>query len=141
MLLETKVIGNIGNDAEIKTFDNGGSLIKFSVAHTEKWKQGDEWKSRTTWVTCNYFRTKDQSLKIADYLKKGKLVYVSGEPSARGWNNPQGEAQAALEVRVHQVQLLSKNESEGTEQTQTPAATSTQSTANTKPGEEDDLPF
>lgn len=71
-MLAVTVIGNIGNDAEIKEF-NGQKFIAFNVASTERYKdrQGNQ-HSRTTWVSC----LKPGESSVVTYLKKGTQVYV-----------------------------------------------------------------
>lgn len=78
-MLAVTVIGNIGNDAEIKEF-NGQKFIAFNVASTERYKdrQGNQ-HSRTTWVSC----LKPGESSVVTYLKKGTQVYVRGSLSVK----------------------------------------------------------
>lgn len=100
------VIGNLGKDCIVNQV-NGKSVINFSVAHTEKFKDhtGTQ-KEKTTWVECGYWTDKTG---IAPYLKKGQQVYVEGQPEVRTWEKD-GKSVASLQVRVFGIQLLgSKN--------------------------------
>jgi single-strand DNA-binding protein len=104
-MLKTIVFGNIGNDAEIRSINATMSVISFSVAHSEKWTnpQGEQ-QERTTWVRCSLWR-KPESVKIANYLRKGTKVLVEGQPSASAWIGNDGTAQASLELRVTNIEL------------------------------------
>lgn len=85
-MLAVTVIGNIGNDAEIKEF-NGQKFIAFNVASTERYKdrQGNQ-HSRTTWVSC----LKPGESSVVTYLKKGTQVYVRGSLSVKTFNSGNG---------------------------------------------------
>lgn len=134
-MLRLEIIGHVGQDAETKGF-NEYTIINFSVAHTEKWKDGNNQpQSRTTWVNCQIWRKDGQSIKIADYLKKGTLVRVEGKPKARAWiNESTVEAKCSLDLQVKDVELL------GAAKPRTESDTS-QEPAGTSPYHEDDLPF
>ena len=69
--------GYVGADAEVKTFDNGGSICQFNIAHTDKGyttRDGKQIPDRTTWMTVK----KNNGEKIAQYLTKGSYVVVQG---------------------------------------------------------------
>ena len=99
--------GNIGKDAEIKTTATGKAVIKFSLA--VKTGYGDNVK--TTWWNCDYWSEKTG---IADYLKKGALIGVTGEPSLREYSTDSGKRQS-LEVRVNNVILLGSKPAEASD--------------------------
>jgi len=82
--------GNIGKDAEVKDFQNGNSVINFSVADTKKWtdKNGKK-QEKTNWIECVWYLN---NTSIAQYLTKGTKVLIEGEPTARVYVNQQGEA-------------------------------------------------
>lgn len=98
-----QVIGNLGKDCVTNTV-NGKSVINFSVAHTEKYKdaQGNQ-KDKTIWVECAYWTDRTG---IAPYLKKGTQVYVDGAPEVRTYPKNDGTTGASLTLRVLSVQLL-----------------------------------
>lgn len=100
-MLAVTVIGNIGNDAEIKEF-NGQKFIAFNVASTERYKdrQGNQ-HSRTTWVSC----LKPGESSVVTYLKKGTQVYVRGSLSVKTFNSGNG-VQAGVNCLVRELQLL-----------------------------------
>lgn len=101
-MIKLQVIGHLGKDALVN-LANGKSVINFSVAHTEKYKnaQGQP-QEKTTWVECAYWTDRTA---IAPYLKKGTQVYVEGQPEVRVWE-ANGKNGASLSVRVLSVQLL-----------------------------------
>lgn len=137
-MLIVEVIGNIGADAVVKDF-NGQKFISFSVAHTERYTDGQGTKrERTTWVSC----LKYGESAVLGYLKKGTRVFVRGELSAKVYEANHTQ-QVGINCRVRELELLGGSRAEQTEgePTAAPAATAT-STAPAMPTEEpDDLPF
>lgn len=110
-MIKLQVIGNLGKDCVVNTV-NGKSVINFSVAHTEKFRDsmGNQ-KDRTIWVECAYWTDKTG---ITPYLKKGSQVYVEGTPDVRTYQTQDGRQGAALSLRISNVQLLgSKQNGEG----------------------------
>jgi single-strand DNA-binding protein len=92
--------GNLGRDAEQRFSAAGESIVSFSVPVTSGF--GD--KEITSWIRCAMFG--DRGAKVLPYLKKGQLVGVSGEFSARPWTNKEGQEQISNEVRVNSLNLL-----------------------------------
>lgn len=112
-MIKLQIIGNLGKDCIVKEI-NGKHVINFSVAHTERYKdsQGTQ-KERTTWVECAYWTDKTA---IAPYLVKGTSVYAEGSPEADPYTNKEGQASATLRMRVQNIQLLSSNREQGSNQ-------------------------
>lgn len=111
-ILKLQIIGYIGQDAAINDVVSDSKAINFSVAHSEKWEDANGVKNeRTTWVNCSYFRKPDK-IGLAQYLKKGTLVYVEGSPSARAFTKSDGTNAASLDLRVHTIKLLSSGDKE-----------------------------
>jgi single-strand DNA-binding protein len=110
-MIKLQVIGNLGKDCVVNTV-NGKSVINFSVAHTEKFKDNTgAQKDKTIWVECAYWTDRTA---ISPYLKKGTQVYVEGAPDLRTYQTQDGRQGASLSLRVMSVQLLgSKQASEG----------------------------
>lgn len=102
-MIKLMVIGHLGKDCITNTV-SGKSVINFSVAHSEKFKdaQGNQ-KEKTTWVECAYWTDRTA---IAPYLKKGQLVYAEGAPEARSYPKNDGSTGVSLSIRVSSVQLL-----------------------------------
>ena len=112
-MIKIQVIGHLGKDAVINNV-NGKSVINFSVAHTEKFKnaQGEQ-QEKTTWVDCAYWTDKTA---IAPYLKKGTQVYAEGSPEVRTYES-NGKTGATLSCRIASVQLLSNVQNQPKEPT------------------------
>lgn len=92
--------GNLGGNAEQRYTQSGDSVVSFSVAV----KSGFGDKASTTWVRCTMFGKRGES--VLPYLNKGQLVGVSGEFSAREWDDKQGQKRTSIEVRVNDLTLL-----------------------------------
>lgn len=92
--------GNIGSDAEQRFTQGGDSIVSFSVPC----KSGFGEKAVTTWIKCSMFGKRGES--VMPYLKKGQLVGVSGEFSAREWTDKEGQKRISNEVRVNDLNLL-----------------------------------
>ena len=146
-MLQVEIIGNIGNDAQVKDF-NGKKYIAFNVAHSEKFKnqQGVE-TERTTWVSV----LKPGESAVAQYLKKGTPVFVRGDLSVKAYKDNAGNWQVGVNCLAREVQLLpggKRDQNAGTQQ-EAPAEPATNTNVSSAPaasetGEgnaDDDLPF
>lgn len=102
-MIKMQVIGHLGKDCVVNTV-NGKSVINFTVAHTEKYRdsQGNN-QEKTTWVDCAYWTDRTA---ISPYLTKGKQVFVEGTPEVRTFTRQDGTGGASLSLRVREVQLL-----------------------------------
>ncbi|MDB5231218.1 MAG: ssb [Chitinophagaceae bacterium] len=102
-MIKLQAIGHLGKDAIVNNV-NGKSVINFSIAHTEKFKDASgQAKEKTTWVECAYWTDRTA---IAPYLKKGQQVYVDGTPEIRTYTKNDGTNGTSLALRVLTVQLL-----------------------------------
>lgn len=103
-MIKTQIIGYIGNDAIINEV-NGKNVINFSVAHSNSFTNTQGQKiENNIWVNCSYWVEKTS---VADYLLKGKQVYVEGVPSLDVYRNRHGVTVPQLRLRVESIQLLS----------------------------------
>ena len=98
------LVGNLGRDAETKFTPSGASVSKFSVATTRKWKdqQSNEWKEETNWTNIVVWRQEN----LANYLTKGKQVYVEGRLQSRSYDDKDGKKVYTTEVVADEVILL-----------------------------------
>jgi len=105
-MIKLQIIGNLGADCIQKEI-NGKNVINFNVAHTEKFKdaQGNV-VEKTIWANCAYWTDRTA---VAQYLKKGKQVFVDGSPEVEVYTNKDGQPAATLRVRVRDLQLLGGN--------------------------------
>ena len=93
------LIGNLGRDPEVRTFQNGGKVCNFSIATSETWKDRNscERQERTNWHNIAIFN--ENLAQIADqYLRKGSKVYVEGQLETRKWQDQAGNDRYTTEV-------------------------------------------
>jgi single-strand DNA-binding protein len=98
------LIGNLGRDAETKFTPSGVAATRFSVATSRRWKdkESDEWKEDTNWTNVVLWRAEN----LANYLLKGKQVYVEGRLQTRSYDDKDGKKVYATEVIAEEVVLL-----------------------------------
>ena len=102
-MIKLQIVGNLGKDCIVNNV-NGKTVINFSVAHNEKFKDSQgNLHDRTIWVECAYWTDRTA---VAEYLKKGTQVYAEGTPDADAYTNREGQAAATLRMRVRDIQLL-----------------------------------
>ena len=100
------LLGNVGQEPQVKTFDNGDSITTFSLATSDQWtdKSGEKRES-TEWHTCVAYR---QLANIAaNLIKKGSKVFVEGRVKTRSWEK-EGIKQYRTEVEVLKLLVLDK---------------------------------
>jgi single-strand DNA-binding protein len=98
------LVGHLGRDAETKFTPSGVAVTKFSVATNRRWKdqQTGEWKEETDWANVVLWRQEN----LANYLTKGKQVYVEGRLQTRSYDDKDGKKQYMTEVVADDVILL-----------------------------------
>jgi single-strand DNA-binding protein len=93
------LIGNLGRDPEVRSFQNGGKVVNLRIATSETWRDrtSGERKERTEWHSVAIF---NEALgKIAEqYLKKGSTVYIEGQLETRKWQDQSGQDKYTTEV-------------------------------------------
>lgn len=107
-VFETRLIGNIGKDATVKTMERGVIAINFPVAHNKNWrdKRSGESKTKTTWVNCTIWKKDGANLRILDFLKKGALVELLGVPFAKAFVMEDGFVRTEIRLNVSQTNIL-----------------------------------
>ena len=93
------LVGNVGNDPEIRTFGNGGKVANFSIATSENWrdKQSGERKEKTEWHRVAVFN--DGLVGVIErYVKKGSKLYIEGKLQTRKWTDNSGQDKYTTEV-------------------------------------------
>ena len=104
------LIGNVGNDPEIRTINNEqGKVASFRLATTERYKdRNGEVKENTEWHQVTAWG------KLADIVekmvKKGSQLYVEGKITTRKWTDKDGNDRFTTEIRAEGIQLLGKKE-------------------------------
>lgn len=93
------LIGNLGRDPEVRSFQNGGKVCNLRIATSETWKDRNtgERREKTEWHSVAIFQ--EGLVRIAEqYLKKGSKVYIEGQLQTRKWQNQEGKDQYSTEV-------------------------------------------
>ena len=112
MYQQITLIGNLGNDPEMRYTPSGVAVASFSLAVNKSWTtEGGEKQDKTTWfrVTC----WRKQAEVVSQYLGKGKQVMVVGEvEEARAFTDKSGNQRASLEVTATIVRFLSGGKTE-----------------------------
>jgi single-strand DNA-binding protein len=93
------IIGNLGRDPEVRTFQNGGKVCNLRIATSETWKDKNsgERREKTEWHSVSIFS--EPLARVAEqYLKKGSKVYIEGQLETRKWQNQEGKDQYSTEV-------------------------------------------
>ena len=97
------IVGNLGRDPEVRSFQNGGKVVNLRIATSENWrdKATGERKEKTEWHSVAIF---NEALgKIAEqYLKKGSTVYIEGQLETRKWQDQSGADRYTTEIVVKQ---------------------------------------
>jgi single-strand DNA-binding protein len=100
------IVGNLGQDPEVRFMPNGSAVANFTVATSETWKdkQTGEQKEKTEWHRIVIYQ---RLAEIAgEYLKKGSKVFLEGRLQTRKWQNQQGVDQYTTEVVANEMQML-----------------------------------
>jgi len=106
------LVGNLGNDPEVRYMPNGNAVANLSLATSESWKdQQGQVQERTEWHRLTMYR---RLAEIAgEYLKKGSQIYVEGKLQTRKWQDQQGQDKYTTEIIVDQMQMLGGRGAEG----------------------------
>lgn len=100
------IMGILGKDPEVKTFDNGSSIASFSVATSEFWKDKNTGERREL---TEWHRIVVQGRLVdvvSKYLKKGGKVYIEGSLHTRKWKDSKGNDRETVEIKAKELQLL-----------------------------------
>jgi len=93
------LVGNLGNDPEVRNLPSGGKVVNLSVATSEQWrdKNSGERKERTEWHRVVIFS--EGLVRVAEqYLRKGSKVYIEGQLQTRKWQDQSGQDKYSTEV-------------------------------------------
>ena len=98
--------GRLTRDAELKYTQNGGAIVRFSMAVNRSKRNGDgSWAEETSFIDCVYFGKGAES--VNSYLSRGRQVAVSGELRQSRWEQD-GQTRSRVEVFVNNLSLLSQ---------------------------------
>ena len=93
------IVGNLGRDPEVRSFQNGGKVCNLRIATSETWKDRNtgERRERTEWHSVAIFN--ENLARLAEqYLRKGSKVYVEGKLETRKWQDQSGQDRYSTEV-------------------------------------------
>ncbi|MCW4596782.1 single-stranded DNA-binding protein [Pasteurella multocida subsp. multocida] len=146
------IVGNLGNDPDVRTMPNGDAVAKISVATSESWidKSTNERKTQTEWHSIVFYRR--QAEVAGEYLRKGSKVYVEGRLKTRKWQDQNGQDRYTTEIQGDVLQMLDSRQDSQQRPQQQPQAQAPQNNAyaNAKSGkpaqqadsfEDDSIPF
>ena len=153
------LIGNLGNDPEVRTLENGTKVATLSIATSESYtdKDGNR-QEQTEWHRVVYWRKTAEI--VEKYVKKGSKIFVEGRLKTRSWTDKDNITRYTTEIVGDRLQMLDRREGGGNgsfppppsssdapaqpqaQATAQPAATTTTTPAiGTTDNPEDDLPF
>jgi single-strand DNA-binding protein len=142
------LIGNLGQDLEVRYTPGGKAVANITVATSETWKdQQGQLQERTEWHRCTMYA---RLAEIAgEYLKKGSKVYLEGRLQTREWQDQQGVKRYTTEIIVGEMQMLDGRPAGGRPPAQAnspaepPPEANGRTTSEPPPGDfyDDDIPF
>jgi len=100
------LVGNLGNDPEVRYANNGSAIANISVATTDSWKDKNtgEQQERTEWHRVVMFNRLGEI--AGEYLKKGSQVYIEGRLQTRKWQDQSGQDRYTTEIVANEMQML-----------------------------------
>ena len=136
------IVGNLGQDPEIKYTAGGAAVTTLSIATSDSWKDKDSGmdQERTEWHRVVLWR---RLAEIAgEYLKKGSKVYIEGQLQTRKWEQ-EGQTRYTTEIIARDMQFLDSRGSSNTPSTQKSSEMNDQSEADVPDSaiDDDDIPF
>jgi single-strand DNA-binding protein len=131
------LVGNLGNEPELRHTPNGSPVANFSIATTDSWTNKDgQQETRTEWHRIVAW---NRLAEICDeYLKKGRQVYIEGRLQTRSWEDQNGQTRRVTEIIATQMLMLGSRE--GTEESVTSDKSDAEVT-DVSGDSGDDLPF
>ncbi len=136
------IVGNLGQDPEIKYTAGGAAVTTLSIATSDSWKDKDSGmdQERTEWHRVVLWR---RLAEVAgEYLKKGSKVYIEGQLQTRKWEQ-EGQTRYTTEIIARDMQFLDSRGSSNNESTQKNSEMNDQSAADVPDSaiDDDDIPF
>lgn len=138
------ILGYLGNNPEVRTFQNGGVVANISVATSERWtdKNTGEKKEQTEWHRISLYNRLGEI--AANHLSKGSYVYIEGSLQTRKWKDQQGVEHYTTEIKARELRMLggTRNSQQNNSQGQNNTAPPNQQQVYQKPTVDDtDIPF
>ena len=100
------LVGNLGNDPEVRYSNNGAAIANISIATTDSWKDKTtgEKQEKTEWHRVVMFNRLGEI--AGEYLKKGSQVYIEGRLQTRKWQDQSGQDRYTTEIVANEMQML-----------------------------------
>jgi single-strand DNA-binding protein len=108
-LNKVTLIGNLGNDPEVRSTTGGNRVAQFSLATSRTWNDASGSKQeKTEWHRCVVWNTKGSQLAdiVEKYVKKGDKLYVEGRIEYRQWQDKDGQTRYSTEINVRELIML-----------------------------------
>lgn len=108
-LNKVTLIGNLGNDPEVRSTSGGNRVATFSLATSRSWNDASGSKQeKTEWHRCVVWNTKSSQLAdiVERYVKKGDKLYVEGRIEYRQWQDKEGQTRYSTEINVRELIML-----------------------------------
>lgn len=106
-LNKVQLIGNVGNDPEVRTIQGGAKTASFSIAVTEKYRdKNNALQENTEWISIVAWNGKAEL--VEKYIHKGSMLFVEGKLRTRQWEDQQGNKRYSTEVVAENIQILDK---------------------------------
>ncbi|HVZ48836.1 MAG TPA: single-stranded DNA-binding protein [Gemmatimonadaceae bacterium] len=158
-LNKVTLIGNLGNDPEIRTTSGGNKVAQFSLATSRQWNSASgEKQEKTEWHKCVAWNQGSRGTGLADiierYVRKGDKLYVEGRIEYRQYQDKENQTRYVTEINVREIILLGGRGGGGGDADSAPSRARSAAPAPAKSGggdfeefpnalepEDDDLPF
>ena len=100
------LVGNVGNNPEIRRFENGGMIANISIATNERWNDRNtgELREQTEWHRV-VFNNRLAEI-VEQYVRRGSSLYIEGSLRTRKWQDQNGQDRYSTEIRAESMQLL-----------------------------------
>ena len=108
-LNKVTLIGNLGNDPEVRSTTGGNRVATFSLATSRSWNDASGNKQeKTEWHRCVVWNTKNSQLAdiVEKYVKKGDKIYVEGRIEYRQWQDKENQTRYSTEINVRELIML-----------------------------------
>lgn len=100
------IVGNVGQDPEVRYMPSGSAVAEVSVATSEQWKdkQSGEKQERTEWHRVTFFGRLAEI--VGEYVRKGSQIYVEGSIRTEKWQDKQGQDRYTTKIIANEMQML-----------------------------------
>lgn len=135
------IVGNVGQDPEIRYMPSGSAVAELSVATTEQWKDksSGEKQERTEWHRITFYGRLAEI--VGEYVRKGSQVYVEGSIRTEKWQDKQGNDRYTTKIIANEMQLLGGKAQSADDNAQQDNSRSAGGMSAGVDGLDDDIPF